>query len=675
MSREAPLNEFEGSIDFLGRPSLTRASSMIEFYSPMHQLQGSFYSPAPTSYSADECMTPDYSISEYDYDQSYQQSAQQISRSKNYVSIGVPDILKSEANEGCIGKYHHPGKCGSNFQPASDRVCPTSAYLGQEQITYSPTRATNEAPPTPTSFTEGPVARNTADTATQAKPSKRANSETKSSAPSEKGSPKLQPNADTKSKSQKKRKPSTASKAEKPKVPKLDKPLSELTKTYLDLPLRDMERWVHRSVEERRKEVAKRDGHVARPMNSFMLYRSAFAERTKMWCLQNNHQVVSSVSGASWPLEPAWVREKYNELARIERINHQAAHPGYKFSPSKNLPPPPRRRKTPSDAEDEAEPYSSDVEEDFEDHEPEPITVTQTSPVKKQPSKQRTKSGDMKKRPPPLEETQVAQSPVMASHEHPVDINMSINMNPRLQTGAQKSSYEALNPGRPAPVSMTSTDMIETYYEKVVRPTASASAGNTMIEDVTFRMTATPAATTSTSIKQAMEEHPKQEDYLQYSQAQQQQQQRLSHEPPVAPKQEPPAMEQSFCVYSHEPTPEVDFEHYRGLLEQQVLHNIAAQQAYLLGRSGGGGGGGCSDIHFPYGYVPPGLPYTYPTPVGSSSSVDDGGDVNMTGTVSYGEPGGPMWHSTDENGNVYHGDPHAQLHPQNGFQYDEWLAE
>lgn len=126
-----------------------------------------------------------------------------------------------------------------------------------------------------------------------------------------------------------------AMKADKPVIPTLTGPLSELTKDYHHLPFRNMEEWVNRPAEVRWKEVEQRQGYVARPMNSFMLYRSAFAERTKFWCLQNNHQIVSSVSGASWPLEPQHIREFYNELAKTERKNHHAAHPGYKFSPSK----------------------------------------------------------------------------------------------------------------------------------------------------------------------------------------------------------------------------------------------------------------------------------------------------------------------------------------------------
>ncbi|KAK8168691.1 high mobility group box domain-containing protein, partial [Phyllosticta citrichinensis] len=97
-----------------------------------------------------------------------------------------------------------------------------------------------------------------------------------------------------------------------------------------------MEEWVNRSESVRREEVAKRHGYITRPMNSFMLYRSAYADRTKIWCLQNNHQVVSSVSGESWPMEPPEVREHYNDLAKLERLNHQKAHPEYKFCPTKS---------------------------------------------------------------------------------------------------------------------------------------------------------------------------------------------------------------------------------------------------------------------------------------------------------------------------------------------------
>ena len=97
-----------------------------------------------------------------------------------------------------------------------------------------------------------------------------------------------------------------------------------------------MSTWVNRSVAARLAENVKRGNYITRPMNSFMLYRSAYSERTKFWCAQNNHQVVSTVSGQSWPLEPRPIRDQYAEYARIERENHAAANPTYRFRPHKN---------------------------------------------------------------------------------------------------------------------------------------------------------------------------------------------------------------------------------------------------------------------------------------------------------------------------------------------------
>lgn len=140
------------------------------------------------------------------------------------------------------------------------------------------------------------------------------------------------------------------SKLDKSKTPRLTAPLSVLTKD-MATPVRDIEAWVNRPVEERLKEVEKRNGYVTRPMNSFMLYRSAYAERTKQWCTQNNHQIVSSVSGESWPMEPDEVRDQFDLWAKTERQNHHDAHPTYKFSPSKAANK--RRKGEMSDDEDE----------------------------------------------------------------------------------------------------------------------------------------------------------------------------------------------------------------------------------------------------------------------------------------------------------------------------------
>ena len=68
-------------------------------------------------------------------------------------------------------------------------------------------------------------------------------------------------------------------------------------------------------------------------MNCFMLYRSAYAERTKEWVSETNHKVVSQLAGKSWKLETVEIKKKYVFLAEIERNNHMKAHPGYKFVP------------------------------------------------------------------------------------------------------------------------------------------------------------------------------------------------------------------------------------------------------------------------------------------------------------------------------------------------------
>lgn len=52
-------------------------------------------------------------------------------------------------------------------------------------------------------------------------------------------------------------------------------------------------------------------------------------------------------------MEPPEVREEFNELAKIERMNHQSAHPTYKFSPSKGNTLTKRRKESISDDEDD----------------------------------------------------------------------------------------------------------------------------------------------------------------------------------------------------------------------------------------------------------------------------------------------------------------------------------
>ncbi|KAK7951482.1 uncharacterized protein PG986_007210 [Apiospora aurea] len=116
-----------------------------------------------------------------------------------------------------------------------------------------------------------------------------------------------------------------------------DEPLSVMCKRVTDVTDADIEAWVNRSIETRRREVESDKNHkIKRPMNAFMLYRKHHQNRVKMRFSHENHQIVSAVCGQGWAQEPKEVIEQYNDWARIERDNHARAFPDYKFTPSKS---------------------------------------------------------------------------------------------------------------------------------------------------------------------------------------------------------------------------------------------------------------------------------------------------------------------------------------------------
>ena len=144
----------------------------------------------------------------------------------------------------------------------------------------------------------------------------------------------------------------------------IDKPLSEVAKDMPDILVADIASFVVRTTEERLKETSrnKKVGQVKRPMNAFMLYRKAYQNVAKTQCAQNNHQHVSKVCGAAWPLEPKHMRDQFDEWARIERSNHQKAHPQYKFTPSK-----PQKAKRDGRARGQSTPFSDGEDSDWAD--------------------------------------------------------------------------------------------------------------------------------------------------------------------------------------------------------------------------------------------------------------------------------------------------------------------
>lgn len=161
----------------------------------------------------------------------------------------------------------------------------------------------------------------------------------------------------SKARVQKPKKRKGRAKADKDKV-HLEKPLSEMGEEWKQS-MAEIETYINRPAEVRRKEIdldRKQPGKIKRPMNSFMLYRKAFQNHTKAYCEHNNHQVVSQVCGASWDQEPEHIKKQFADWAKLERTNHQKAHPGYKFTPAKPKTAPKRKRDSDDEASD-LDPY------------------------------------------------------------------------------------------------------------------------------------------------------------------------------------------------------------------------------------------------------------------------------------------------------------------------------
>ena len=112
----------------------------------------------------------------------------------------------------------------------------------------------------------------------------------------------------------------------------LTAPLSVLMNGRDFVPVRNIALWVNRSAETRHLESKLRHGHIKRPLNTFMLYRSAYIDRAKAWCLENKQDTLSIILGQSWSLEPENLRNMYREYTRLEESNHRLAYPTYKFS-------------------------------------------------------------------------------------------------------------------------------------------------------------------------------------------------------------------------------------------------------------------------------------------------------------------------------------------------------
>ncbi|KAH8889522.1 hypothetical protein GQ53DRAFT_825408 [Thozetella sp. PMI_491] len=260
--------------------------------------------------------------------------------------------------------YHHEqaGASHIKYQPGSRQTTPVA-----QQVTY---QSFDPGMPYQQGYSQhrvyghedspyGPLPdeaeRNTYSTPATSPPTPSRGSDviaTRSGAPAARNSRPLAPKSTRVEKTTPKKKDKKAKK----KVIEIDRPLSQIIRE-LALDIFDIEKFVNRPDKERHDEteVGKNPGKIKRPMNAFMLYRKAYQDSAKLHWKHHNHQVISQVCGDSWNMETEDVRSQFNEWARLERDNHQKAHPGYKFTPSKAIKPNGRSSKERELGEDESE--------------------------------------------------------------------------------------------------------------------------------------------------------------------------------------------------------------------------------------------------------------------------------------------------------------------------------
>ncbi|KNG52800.1 HMG box protein [Stemphylium lycopersici] len=114
-----------------------------------------------------------------------------------------------------------------------------------------------------------------------------------------------------------------------------NRPLSNDSDDVIHAAAKRTEKWVSRPADVRWRETEQRHGYIARPLNSFMLYRSAYISEAKARYSRSKQQELSAIVADSWRRESQKVRQAYETYAAIERRNHHEAYPEYRFSPRK----------------------------------------------------------------------------------------------------------------------------------------------------------------------------------------------------------------------------------------------------------------------------------------------------------------------------------------------------
>lgn len=239
--------------------------------------------------------------------------------------------------------------------------------------------------------------------------------------------------------------------------PSLSLPLSQLCP---EVPVVDVSEKVNRSAEERQNE-ARKDGKIKRPSNSFMLYRSAYGDRVKAMYPQNNHQIISTICGASWKMETPEIIEKYKAFYEMEKENHAKAHPEYKFSPAKTSPAGRKRKANTDDSFDEEGDFSDPGGYDSE----------------------YTPRGARRSRPAKIER-------IVYPTSNPIERSVGGHQTGLYDEsiGYNRSLYEVTNPGKPLPIPLNSQELYDQYFQTKVLPNGPH------VEDVFFHKVPGPSS-------------------------------------------------------------------------------------------------------------------------------------------------------------------------------------
>ncbi|KAF8889610.1 high mobility group box domain-containing protein, partial [Infundibulicybe gibba] len=73
----------------------------------------------------------------------------------------------------------------------------------------------------------------------------------------------------------------------------------------------------------------KKPGHVRRPRNAFIFFRSNFYEEQKLYSTEIDQNDISRRAGQRWKSLSDEEKEPFRLLAENEKIQHQAMFPDY----------------------------------------------------------------------------------------------------------------------------------------------------------------------------------------------------------------------------------------------------------------------------------------------------------------------------------------------------------